>query len=246
MPYLFGVSAVLQFLCIVHMIRSGRPYWWTWIILAGSFLGVAAYVFTQVLPDLQNDPRTRNAARAMHKKLDPTRDLRRLRDELTRADTVQNRLKLAGEFMNLGEYAEAEGILRACLKGLHATDADILLAQARAQFGQGKAAETVATLDALIAANPGFKSSDGHLLYARSLEALDRPQDALKEYEALAESYPGEEARVRLAELLRKLGRDADAREVLRKVLERVRIAPSYYRKAQRDWTQRAEQMLKG
>lgn len=246
MPYLFGLSAVLQFLCLVHMVRSGRPYWWTWIIVAGSFLGVGVYFVTQVLPDLQNDPRARRAARDLHKKLDPTRDLRRLRDELARADTVQNRLRLAGEFMDLGEHAEAEGILQACLKGLHATDADIMLALARAQFAQGKASETVATLDALIAANPGFKSADGHLLYARALEALDKPEAALAEYDVLDDSYPGEEARVRKAELLRKLGRDADARETAQKTLSRVRISPPYYRKAQREWTTRAEQLLKG
>jgi hypothetical protein len=207
-------------------------------------LGVAVYAFTQILPDLQNDPRARRAARGLAKKLDPQKDLRRLRDELSRADTVQNRLRLGNEFLEYGEAGEAEAVFRDCLKGMYVTDPDILLALARAQFAQDKVADAHASLTALIAANPGYKSADGHLLYARTLEGLDRPQEALAEYDVLDESYPGEEARVRKAELLIKLGRNDDARATLERSLERTRIAPAYYRKAQDEWIARAKKLV--
>jgi hypothetical protein len=244
MPLLLGLSILLQFICLVHVVRSGRPYWWIWIILVGSLLGVAVYAFTQILPDLQNDPRARRAARGLAKKLDPQKDLRRLRDELSRADTVQNRLRLGNEFLEYGEAGEAEAVFRDCLKGMYVTDPDILLALARAQFAQDKVADAHASLTALIAANPGYKSADGHLLYARTLEGLDRPQEALAEYDVLDESYPGEEARVRKAELLIKLGRNDDARATLERSLERTRIAPAYYRKAQDEWIARAKKLV--
>lgn len=245
MLQMLGLSVLLQFICLVHMVRTGRPYWWTWIIVAGSYLGVAVYAFTQILPDLQNDPRARRGVKTVVKRLDPTRDLRRLRDELARADTVHNRLSLGSEFLELGEAAEAEQIFQGCLKGMHAGDPDILLAVAKAQFAQGKCSESLQTLTDLIAANPGFQSADGHLLYARSLEALQRPDEALKEYQVLDDSYPGEEARVRMAELLKSLGREREMRVLLEKTLARTRIAPSYYRKAQQVWIDRAKAMLK-
>ena len=240
-----GLSVLLQFFCLIHMVRSGRPYWWTWIIVLGSYLGVAVYALTQILPDLQNDPRARRAAGDLVKRVDPTRDLRKLRDELARADTVKNRLSLGAEFLALGEASEAEAIFRGCLKGMHASDPDILLALAQAQFAQGKAAQCLQTLEDLIAANPEFRSPDGHLLYARSLQALGRANEALAEFQALEESFPGEEARIRLAELLIAEGRGSEARVWLEKCLERVRIAPAYYRKAQRGWSDRAKAMLK-
>lgn len=242
---LFGLSIILQAICLIHMVRTGRPYWWAWIIVGGSYLGVAVYAFTQILPDLQNDPRARRAATGMVKRIDPKRDLRRLRDELARADTVQNRLRLGAEFLELGEAAEAEDIFQGCLKGMHSNDPDILLALAQAQFAQGKAMQTQQTLSDLIAANPSFKSDDGHLLYARSLEALQRTEEALKEYRVLDDSYPGEEARVRMAELLKSLGRDAEMRTLLEKTLERTRVAPAFYRRAQRPWIDRAKALLK-
>ena len=245
MPPLLILSIVLQFICLVHAVRTGRPYWWIWIIIMGSFLGVAVYVFTQILPDLQHDPRARRAGTGLAKRIDPRRDLRRLRDELQRADTVANRLRLGKEFLELGEAAEAEGILQACLKGMHATDADIMLALAQAQFAQHKFAETHTSLTALIAANPSFRSSDGHLLYARTLEALHLSDQALDEYNILDESYPGEEARVRNAQLLIALGRAGEARSILDKTLARCRIAPAYYRRAQKAWIKQANALLK-
>jgi|CXWL01.1.fsa_nt_gi hypothetical protein len=244
-PLIIVLSVVLQFVCIVHAVRTGRPYFWYWIIIMGSLLGVAVYAFTQILPDLQYDPRARRAAQGLIKRVDPQRDLRRLRDELQRADTVANRLKLGKEFLELGEAGEAEEILRACLKGMHATDADIMLAMAQAQFAQDKFVEAQATLTQLIAANPDFRSADGHLLFARSLEALGRKDEALDEYNTLDESYPGEEARVRKAQLLFALGRAGEAKAVLEKTLARCRVAPAYYRRAQKQWIDQAKALLK-
>lgn len=244
MSLLFLLSVALQVICLVHVVRTGRPYWWMLVLFLGSYIGVAVYFLTQILPDLRHDPRARRAARGVARKLDPTRDLRQLRDELARADTVQNRLRLGAEFLELGEAGEAEEVFRGCLRGLHADDPDILLALARAEFAQDKFEQCHASLSRLIETNPNFRSDDGHLLYARSLEALGRKDEAIAEYKVLDDSYPGEEARLRFAELLHGLGRVAEARELCQKTLERSRLAPKYYRRAQKEWIDRAQRLL--
>lgn len=241
MPLLIIGSVVLQFICLVHMVRTGRPYWWLWIILVGSYLGSAVYILTQVIPDLRNDPRARRAARSVVKSIDPERDRRRIAAQLDVADTVENRLRLAREALELGDAPQAEALFESARKGPHASDPDILLGLAQAQFARGDAAATRATLDALIAANPSFRSVDGHLLYACALEQLGEHDAALHEYEALATSYPGEEARVRYAELLAKRERFVDARKVLDDIAKRERAAPSYYRRKEKDWLAQAK-----
>jgi len=104
----------------------------------------------------------------------------------------------------------------------------------------------VTTLDALIKANPQFRSADGHLLYARCLEELGEHEAALKEYEVLARSYPGEEARFRYATLLKKHERFGDAQGVFQDMLKRARLAPRHYRRKEQEWLEAARRELAG
>lgn len=244
MPLLIVLSLVLQFTCLVHMVRTGRPYWWMWVIMLGSFLGVAVYAFTQILPDLTQDPRARRAFRNARKAIDPEHRKRKIESELQVADTVQNRMRLAAECLDLGDYANAEPLWQSCLRGPHASDPHLMMGLAQAQYGQHKFDEARATLEGLIAQNPDFKSSDGHLLYAKTLEALREYAKALDEYEILATSYPGDEARVRYGLLLISLALREKAEAQFQQVLARSKTAPSYYRKNNREWIALAKEKL--
>jgi hypothetical protein len=218
------------------MVRSGRPYWWIWIIMIGSYLGVAVYFLTQILPDLRNDPTARRAVRSVQRAIDPERERKRIAAQLEVADTVENRMQLAAESLALGDFLNAEELYQSCLKGPHKTDAHLLLGLAQAQFGRGDCAAAKATLDALIAANPEFRSTEGHMIYARSLEGLGDNAGALREYAVLAESYPGEEGRGRYALLLKRNGQLTEARQVFKSMLARAKVAPRYYQKNNREW----------
>jgi hypothetical protein len=245
MPYIFGLSIVLQIGCMIHAVRTGRPHWWIWLLIIGSYPVVIVYSLTQILPDLHASPAARKAVRNVQRAIDPEREKKRIAAQLEVADTVQNRLRLAEECLNLGDVLNAEELYASCLKGPHATDPDIMLGLARAQFGRGDATATQKTLDELIAANPEFKSQDGHLLYARSLEALGEHDRALQEYSVLSESYPGEEARARYGLLLKRQGMLVEAQQMFQKVLARTKVAPRYYQKTQREWIELAREQLK-
>lgn len=244
MPLLLFASFALTILCAVHVVRSGRPLYWIWLLLIGSYLAVAVYVFVAVLPDLRNDPRSRRAAKQMLSTLDPERQRRYIRQRLELADTTDNRRALAEECLRLGDHRNAAELYRSILKGMYATEPLFMLGLAQAQVGYADFAGARATLEALIQANPSFRSADGHLLYARCLEELGEHDAALAEYEVLARSYPGEQARYRYARLLRRRDRIAEAREVLHDMQKRARLAPRYYRRKEREWLDAAKREL--
>jgi hypothetical protein len=244
MSILIVAALALQLFCLVHMVRTGRPYWWGLVIFLGSVLGSLVYVITQVIPDLSHEPAARRAVQSVKRALDPEREKKRIAAELEVADTVQNRVRLAAECLALGDVLNAEELYQSCLKGPHATDPYIMLGLAQAQFARGDGAAARRTLEALIAANPDFKSSDGHLLYARALEAVGETAAALHEYENLVEGFPGEEARARYALLLKRVDRPVDAQAVFKLILARARVAPKYYQRAQREWLELAKEQL--
>lgn len=244
MPLILLLSVAIQIGCAVHVVRTGRPYFWLFIILFFSLIGCAVYLITQVVPELGNNRGLRKAADKARRTLDPERERRRIQSQLQLADTLQNRLALAHESAAMGDSANAAELFQSCLRGMYENDSGIMLELAQAQFASNDFVATRTTLEALIAANPKFRSAIGHLLYARTLEALGDTEAALKEYAALDTSYPGEEARVRHALLLKQIGREAEARQVWQQVLLRSQASPKFYQRNEKNWIEQAKREL--
>ena len=57
---------------------------------------------------------------------------------------------------------------------------------------------------------------DGHLLFARTLAALEKYADAESEFEVLISYYPGPQARIYYAEMLAKMSRLREAKMCIR------------------------------
>lgn len=241
---LFLLTFACQLAVCVHVVRTGRPLYWIFIVVAVPLLGMLVYGIAEVLPELRNNPSARRAARQVRAKLDPDRDRRHADRRLGLSDTPETRRQLAEECLARGDAARAEELFQTALSGLYQHDPNLMLGLAKAQFALGKAAEARATLDALMAANPGFRSIDGHLLYARAVEALGDLPAALHEYEAVVQGYPGEEARARYALLLKRAGEPARARKLFQEILTRSEALPRYYQRDQREWIQLARSEL--
>ncbi len=235
------VSIILQALLIVHCIKTGRNQIWIWVIALLSFAGILAYVAVELVPDLLRSRAAQRTARGVSRALDPGRSLREAANRAQMSGDAASRQVWADELAKQGRHAEAIEVYRSALTGLYEFDPQIMLGLAGVQFDSGDPAAARATLERLIEKNPDFISADGHLLYARAVEASGDIPKALEEFAALAGNYPGAEATVRYAALLRKTGRGDEAARVLRELLDQARIAPAHYRRTQREWLAAAE-----
>ena len=153
---------------------------------------------------------------------------------------VAARQQYADELVRLGRAAEAVTIYQNCLTGVFADDPKLLLGYAHAQFAAGDPAAARRTLDDLIAKNPDFKSPDGHLLYARALGGEGNTEKALSEYATLAGYYPGAEAGVRYAKLLKRSGQRTLAQRDTAGAAGPGQIRSGALPKAQREWLDEA------
>jgi hypothetical protein len=241
-----GLPILINVLLIVHCFRTGRNTLWIWAIAFIPVAGAIAYIVVEIVPGLSGHRVTRRAVRGVGKALDPQQDLRRFELEARISGGVATRQRYADELCRHGRCTEAIAVYREALTGLYEYDPKLLMGLAQAQFANSDAAAARTTLELLITKNPQFKSPDGHLLYARALEAEGNTPKALEEYRALARYYPGAEAPLRLAQLLASTGSKDEARTLLRDLLDHARAAPRHYRRAQREWLDQAEQELAG
>lgn len=239
----FILSIALQALLIIHVIKTGRNQIWIWVLALLSYAGVIAYLAAEVIPELLRSRTTQRTVKGMKKALDPGADLRRLESEARMTGGVASRQRYAEELMRQGRHDEAIDTYRQILTGLYEHDPNLMLGLAQAQFAKGDAPAARATLDELIRLNPEFKSPHGHLLYARALEAEGNVAKAIEEYRVVAHSYPGAEAAVRFAQLLKAQGQDEEAQKVVNDLLDEARIAPAHYRRAQKEWLEQAQRL---
>jgi hypothetical protein len=242
---LFGLILVLQIVCVVHVIRTGRNQIWIYVIIFLPAAGCLAYLAAEILPELFGSRTARQMRSGARRMVDPTRDLRQATDDLALADTVENRRAYAAACLSHGRAEEAIRALEEALAGVHESDPSLLFDLARATFAGGAFQRTLDLLDRLQQADPGYTSTDAHLLYARALEELGRAAEAIQEYRALIGYFSGEEARCRLAMLLERQGDRAGAKALFAEILERQRRAPRYYRKSQGEWVAVARDRLK-
>lgn len=236
---------MFQLALAIHVAKNGRPLYWIMIIVMLPWVGGIAYLVAEVLPGMRNNPVARRTLRSIGEKMNPEKNRRRIEAELAVANTMENRKRLAEECMKLGDFENAANMFRMCLSGVYANEPSFMLGLATAQAELGQFVESRATLENLIKAHPDFRSVDGHLLYARVLEKLGEVSKALEEYEVLATSYPGEEARFRYAQLLIREGRIDEGKRVFLSMLQREKTAPGYYRKKERVWLNQARAELK-
>jgi hypothetical protein len=244
---IYIVSGLVSLGFIVHCIKTGRNTIWVYVlvVLMGfPFAGSLVYFGAEILPELMRSRTSRRTLRGLRTTLDPEGNLRRFENEAQVTGNVASRQRLADELVRLGRAKEALPIYQTCLTGVFTEDPKLLLGYARAQFEAEDAQGARKTLDDLIQKNPDFKSADGHLLYARALEAEGDVVKALSEYATLAEYFPGAEAFVRYARLLNKSDQRPQAQQTLKTLLDRAKFAPAHYRKAQREWLDEAHREL--
>jgi hypothetical protein len=240
------ILLLIEVVLIVHAAKTGRFMPWGLIIFFLPGIGSLAYILVELVPEWFGSPRAQRARGRLANTLDPGKRYRELTDQLAVLDTIANRSALAEECLTLGKFDEALRHYEHILSLPMGDDAIYMLGKARAQFGLGRPQDAIATLDELRTRWPDYQSAEGHLLYARALEANGRTEDALSEYHAVANYYPGAEARVRYGLLLDKAGRQAEAKSVLSEVLAQLKRAPKYVRRAQAEWIALAERAVRG
>ena len=241
-----GILELIAIACAVHVVRTGRAYYWIYILIGMPGIGALVYFLAEIMPELMQTRTARQTASGVVRAINPGKGMREAVRRVEITPTAENKAFLAEQYLLAGQAAEAAALYRDALVGVHATDPGMMLGLARALFAQGDTAETEIVLDKLREANPDYNTPDGHLLYTRSLEDQGKIDAALEEYRALAVYYPGQEARCRYAMLLLRSGRADEARRMFGEICQLIEYGPRHQRRAQRAWHDIARRSLAG
>ena len=243
MPIVGAVVLLIQFCFAYHALRTGRAYWWMFVIMAFPVMGCVIYYFVEVFPGSREHRKARKAARALSRALQPDADLRKRAEELEICGSLDNRMALAVECMSHRMYGEAARLYESCLVGAYAADGAILFALARAAVEGGDWAKAAQVIARLRAAATKLRPLEVRLLEARLHEGRGEYDAALAIYREILPAFVGLEARYRYGRLLLRLGRHEAAMEMFDEVVKHAkRFASSIEEEEQ--WAEAARQAI--
>lgn len=239
------LSLICQVGCGLHVIKSGQERYWLYLIIFFPFLGCVIYFLAIILPELLGSYRGRVVISGLQDKVAPSRNLKKLRDDLLMSNTPKNHEALADELYRIRQYDEAVIHYKEALSGIYGDKPQLLLKLAFAQFYCKQYVECQKTLDYLIEKNPDFQSPDGHLLYARALQMAGNVAKAEDEYKVLVGYYSGPQARFYYATLLESEHRAGLAIQQLEEIVSYAKLMPKHYQRMHAECLSDTKKMLK-
>ncbi len=226
---------------IVHAIKTGRPYYWVWIIFMMPVLGAAAYFFVEMRPNV----RSIDWASLRWRFASPAARIGVLRDVAENSPTVKNRTRLAQEYESQLQWSLASETYRECLSGVFDNDPRLLISLASALLEDGSSEEAY-EIASKIPAQRDFKLDDDRkLILYRSQAAVGILEPAIEGLEDLACRKSGFAPRYYLAQAKVAGGKDSQADEDLQKIIHTFRHGNALLRKHEQQWYLAATKLLK-
>jgi hypothetical protein len=174
-----GIHVIIALFFAIHAIRNGQDTFWLYILFVFPILGSIVYFFSIYVQQARYSPATRALSKAGIAIVDPRRSIRHARGDFEAAATIQNRLNLAKVLLDAGSKENVQEALehfKQCATGMFATEPEVLLGLARAQFAVEQFEQAHRTIVCLFEHNQASRSQDAPaLINARILAALNDP-----------------------------------------------------------------------
>jgi hypothetical protein len=235
----------IQILLVIHVLKTGRNRYWIYLLLFVPLVGGIAYLVIEILPEFSSSIQGQRAMRSVRNAVNPEADLAMHAAAWEQSTNADNARRYASALINHGQFSQANAVLDQALSGFFSSEPTLLLLRARIAYETGKPEEAVNALEYLQQENPEFRSAEGHLLYARSLEATERMAEAIDEYQTVSNYFPGVEARYRLARAFISSGETEKARKEFEQIVNDANLAPPHFRKSQKIWLTKAKEQIK-
>ncbi|HJK95485.1 MAG TPA: tetratricopeptide repeat protein [Polyangiaceae bacterium LLY-WYZ-15_(1-7)] len=235
MHVLFLLQTAVSLWMLVDIMRRRADRMWFFIVLMP--FGEVAYFFAVVLPDL----RRKGFFEGLFQRAPTVAELRRAYAE---TPSHENRLRLAQGLHDAGAVEEAGGLFEEVL-AQHPEDRDALYGFAQCAIAVGEDDAAIDALEDLVALDIAYLEYAPAVDLVESYWHVGRQDEALELAEGLCRKSQRVGPRAVYATYLIELGRDEEARKLLRRGLETYASSPSFVRRRDRADAQAARALLR-
>lgn len=227
---------ILQAIAIIHFIRRRPDFYWLFIILFLGWIGALIYIAIEMVPDA-------GMAQQSFKVFPRRRRIRELENAIHDNPSAGNYEELADLYMEEGNYAHA----RQCYdKSISArTDSpDPFYRRAIAAIYMGDFAAALPDLERVTSQDEKYDFYRAAGLLAHTYANTGQRERAEEIFRQVTKISTISETYYNFASLLASEGRNAEAKEWARRILDKKWNMPGYLRRRERPWFRRASTLL--
>ena len=234
---LYPLGLLIEVVAIVHYFKTRPQMYWFYVIVFLGPLGAAIYLGMNALPDSIS---TVQAIRGVPQQ----KRITELQAKVEENPSAANLEELGDLYMTTGNLAGARVAFDKAIAARSDT-LDTFYRRGLCSLRLGDAAAAVPDLERVVSKEPAhdFHRAAGMLAQACALAGQKEKAETLF-LQAIASSTLSE-TYLNFAEFLASEGRVPEARQWAQKVLDKERTMPTYLRRRERPWFQKAAEMLK-
>jgi hypothetical protein len=241
MYYLIAVLLLLQFFCAIDALERGYSYLFVMFVVLFPFMGAFTYFCIEIIPEFYACYLRHYFQYTLTKiEEDPYVTLAKLQQLVVKQPTIDNQHQLAKQYLEVGQAQHALTLLDKILESPFLNCPFILADKAQALFALSQFQEAKFILEFVLNEQ---KTMTAKLLYARTLANIGEWQNAVREFEALEQSFCGLEASFYFYHHLLEMNQHSRAKQVLHHMQNRYRRLPSHFQIREKMWLNQAQRI---
>lgn len=225
---------------MVHALKTGRPYYWVWILFAMPFIGALAYFFVEMRPRMGRI----NWKQIQWQFASPKARVAFLDEIVGGSPTVTNRCRLAAELEQHERWDDAIKQYRECLNGVFADDPRLRILLANALLNQGSVQEANDIILLVGVQRDAQLEEDRKMIVLRCKSELGDHEVAIDGMAQLATKTYSLAPRYYLAHAKQVAGRHEEALADAQAILQAYRRGNALFRRSEQEWFRKAKWLI--
>lgn len=221
------------------MWKTGKPYFWIFVIVFLPILGCILYLITQVV----QKQGVNKIQEEITMVINPTKKINDLQAALDFADTFQNRVNLADALLENKQYEQAITHYKAALEGNFKNDSFVKMQLILCYHALGDKGAIINEAEA-IKEHPDFKKSAVAFYYALALDSVGKKEEAESIFNQVDMRYSNYPERIALAEHYITSARETDAKAILTTIMEEAATMGKESRRNHKSPIDKAQKLL--
>lgn len=236
-----SVPLILDIVCIIHIVKTGRDRIWIYIVLFAPIIGSVAYLITELIPSLLAGRKSHELKQALSSTVFGGKKIAELEKLLRISDTYQNRHSLADAYLEAGANDKAIDVYLSCLSGAYENDPHLLQTIAHSYF-LNKEWERSKTYFEKASFNQDIEKKY-RVEYAQSLAHTEEYAKAEEQFKIL-KLETNVEGIFKYAEFLSETGKEESAKQKYKYIIFISSTLPKFVLRENKQWINLAKEAI--